>query len=61
MTNGTAVIDLSAQGAGTIRMSGVAPTDPDAETSFFAESTTRSMTASIRATRLLEGEHVGSE
>ena len=37
--NGTAVIDLSAQGAGTIRLTGVATTDLDAEDFVFAGST----------------------
>ena len=39
--NGTAVIDLSAQGAGTIRLTGVATTDLDADDFVFAESTTQ--------------------
>jgi Ca2+-binding RTX toxin-like protein len=37
--DGTAVIDLSSQGAGTIRLTGVATTDLDAEHFVFADST----------------------
>jgi Ca2+-binding RTX toxin-like protein len=39
--HGTAVIDLSSQGAGTIRLTGVATTDLDADDFVFAESTTQ--------------------
>ena len=39
--DGTAMIDLSSQGAGTIRLTGVATTDLDADDFVFAESTTQ--------------------
>ena len=38
--NGTAVIDLSAQGAGTVRLSGIDTADLDADDFVFAEATT---------------------